>query len=153
MENIDNSPRTSARIAFAVSGRECADYARGLVGDLAHELRPGERVRSARRLRVLSMVALDRAVLIELAEGATWEEVGRALGMSAEDAASRYSETWAEWSAEESPYAPASSSEFHVGLRDDPDLPATVHALDQWFSRHAEPWEDADSPVGRSLSS
>lgn len=137
-----------ARLALAVAGQEAADLARGIVGDVSTPMRPGERIRSARRARMLSLTLVDRAVLAELSEGATWETVGEALGVTADEAERRYRLTWDQWQAgdwdDELDFG-----DHTVGLRGDADLEGTAQSLDSWWNRHKEPWESRgfDQPV------
>lgn len=144
-----------ARIALAVAARETADLGRGVVGDVSTPMRRGERIRAARRIRLLSLAVLDRAVLAELSEGATWAEVGDAVGgLDAEEARRRYESTWREWLDPDQ--VSGDFGDFTVGLRGDPDLEGTAWELDRWWVRHAEPWETLDldtppTPVGQVL--
>lgn len=140
---------------MAVAARENADYARGLVGDISTPMLPGERIRAARRLRVLALTVLDRAVLIERAAGCSWEEIARALGLSVDETRARYEETWQVWCAEAAPAGVDArvQGEHGLGLRFDEDPQGTAEMLDAWYMRHAEPWDDAPSeaPCVRAL--
>lgn len=140
------------RLALAVAARELADLARGIVGDVSTPMLRGERIRSARRLRMHTWTLVDRAVLSELADGATWDEVAAALGIPLEEAQRRYAQTWVQWRAGHTD-GDDDFGDFGVGLRGDLDLEGTAEALDQWWRRHAEPWEAADqqNPVAKVL--
>lgn len=143
-----------ARLAFAVAGREASDYARGLVGDVGSPQLPGERVRNARRLRLLALSVLDRAVLIEALTGTSWAEIAEALAMPEDEVRRRYEATVEQW-ARELPAAMLDATiygDLTTGLRHDHDPEGTAAAIDAWYSRHAEPWEGADTPVQRALS-
>ena len=61
------------RLAYAVAARDTADHARSLIGDLSTPLHVGDRIRAARQLRIHALTVLDRAVLIERADGASWD--------------------------------------------------------------------------------
>lgn len=146
-----------AKVAMAVGAREAADYARGLVGDVSTPMLPGERVRAARRLRVLALTVLDRAVLVERAQGCSWAEIARALSLSEEETVARYAETFEQWVAERAPEGIDASvlGDFGIGLRFDEDPEGTAASVDAWYARHAEPWEHAEAqggPCTRALS-
>lgn len=145
-----------ARLAYAVASREVADYARGLVGDTATPMLPGERIRAARRLRVLALSVLDRAVLVELAAGASWANVADALGLPEAEVRRRYQETAARWVSGQSPDEAdldlSIYGDFSTGLHPDSDPEGMAAALDAWYLRHSEPWDErADGPVTRAL--
>lgn len=148
----DKSTYVRARIALAVAARELADLARGVVGDVSTPMVTGERIRAARRVRMQTWTLLDRAVLAELSDGATWVDVAQALGVPAEEAERRYAQTWAEWSAGRADDGD-DFGDFGIGLRGDLDLEGTAESLDQWWRRHSEPWEASTNatPVGRVL--
>lgn len=143
-----------ARLAFAVAGRDSADYARGLVGDVGTPQLPGERIRAARTLRLLGLSVLDRAVLIEALTGTSWAAIAEALALPESEARQRYETTVQLWSKE----LPAGQLDATIfgdhttGLRHDLDPEGTAAALDAWFQRHAEPWDGADTPVTRALT-
>lgn len=131
-----------ARIALAHADKEASDYARGLVGDAATPHRPGELVNNRRRLRLLALTSLDRAVIAEYLSGTTWEQLAAWLGLSVETTLKRYRKTCEEWETEVDP-ADGDYGDFTVGLRSDSDLEGTAASLDAWYRRHAEPWEPA----------
>lgn len=142
-----------ARLALAVAAREAADLARGVVGDVSTPMRPGERIRAARRIRLMSLSIVDRAVLAELSDGTSWDDVAVALGIDADTARRRYEPTWLDWQAGDVDDE-ADFGDFSVGLPGDLDLPGTAATLDSWWVRHAEPWETADrtNPVAQVLT-
>ena len=86
-----------ALVALAEDAQHIGDSAAGIVRDTTTDLDPGKRIRSARRIRLLSLALVDHAVLTELAAGASWETVARALSVDVETARRRYQATWAEW--------------------------------------------------------
>ena len=144
-----------ARLAFAVAARESADYSRGLVGDVGTPMLPGERIRAARRLRVLAMTILDRAVLVELAAGTSWAEVADNLALPEAEVRRRYEEGFMVWSEGEPPIGLNMTlwGDFGTALDPDSDPAGMAAALDLWFGRHSEPWEQAtDQPVSRILT-
>lgn len=134
------------RVALAVASRDTADLARGLVGDVSTPMVTGELIRKARRMQREAIAAKDRAVLVELSQGATWNEVADALGLPVADALRVYGDTWEAWKDGE--WAESlDSGDQGVGLIGDTDLAGTAHSIDMWWRRHAEPWEgDATGP-------
>lgn len=135
---------------MAVAGREVADYARGLVGDVAETMPAGARIRAARRLRILDMHVLDLSVIHELALGATWEQVAAALALPVDLVQSRYRETFERWVVRND--GPIDAWNLGPGRLSDADLEATASTVDAWFERHAEPWDGAgERPVSRVL--
>ncbi|MEQ7008449.1 hypothetical protein ABN028_19945 [Actinopolymorpha sp. B17G11] len=148
-------PAARAGLAFITGLREVADHAHGLVVDVASPRLPGELIRKVRReLRMPTLTALDRAVLVELAEGATWEQVADALALTVEETRARYEKTARMWS-EGQPVDRMNVALFGdhaVGLLHDQDPRGTAESLDAWWRRHAEPWDDVDDrPVTRLL--
>lgn len=116
-------------------------------------MRPGERIEQARRLRALAMTVLDRAVLVELLTGSTWDEVADALGRTVEDARRIYEPTLELWALDQ-PVGGLDATifgDFTTGLPHDPDPEGTARAVDAWCARHSEPWDAVDEPVTRAL--
>lgn len=145
------NPGQRARLALAVAAREAADYAHGYVGDVSVPMPAGERIRSVRRLRLMALAVLDRAVLVELADGASWQEVADSLGLPLDETLRRYQETADLWAGADGPQA-AGVGDFEVGLAGDLDPAGTAAALDAWYVRHAEPWDArVDRPVSSAL--
>lgn len=141
-----------ARLALAVTGQEAADLGRGVVADVAVPLAAGERITMTRRLRLLSIALVDRAVLVELADGASWEQVADALGVPVEEARRVYEPTWVAWSADAG-FLAYDAGDRGVGMPADADAAGTAAALDSWCVRHAEPWDEPVSePVSRILT-
>lgn len=150
---MDASLNARARVALAVALRDTADLARGLVGDVSTPMVTGELIRKARRVRRDALAVVDRAVLVELANGASWAEVADAVGLDVEDALRVYGDTLEAWLAAEQDAL--DDGDQGVGLIGDQDLPGTAHSLDQWWRRHADPWDVPAGiegyPVARSL--
>lgn len=139
---------------MAVALREVADYGRGMVGDVGAAHVPGELIRNARRLRLLALSALDRAVLIEALSGTSWDVIADALVMPVGEVRRRYEETVTLWS-QALPTGEVDATiygDHTTGLRHDHDPEGTAAALDGWYNRHMEPWEDEDTPVQRALT-
>lgn len=141
-----------ARLSLAVAAQQSADAARGVIGDVSTPMPPGQRIRKARRVRLTSLTVVDRAVLAELSEGASWGVVADALGVTVTEAERRYGPTWNVWVNGDNSDAPA-AGEYSVGLGGDPDMAGTAEALDQWWRRHAEPYETVkQTPVSDVLA-
>lgn len=149
---MNDSLYVRARLALAVAGQESADLSRGIVGDVSTPMAPGERIRKARRVRLLSLSLVDRAVLAELSEGASWETVATALGKDREDARRIYEPLWRQWLDGDTDDE-ADFGDYGIGLRGDLDLAGTAEGLDSWWNRHKEPWEDPATyqPVAQVL--
>lgn len=141
-----------AYLALAVAAREASDFARGIVGDLGTPMLRGERIKQARRLGMLRLTVLDRAVLAELSDGASWDEVALELGLTEREARARYERTWVEWQAM-TPEDAADFGDFTLGLHGDLDIHGTAESIDAWWNRHAEPWDSTETrhPVTRAL--
>jgi len=143
-----------ARLALAVALRESADYARGLIGDVGAEHAPGELIRNVRRLRLLDLSGLDRAVLIEALSGTSWEQIAEAMVMPVGEVRRKYEPVVTLW-MQELPAGEVDATiygDLTTGLRHDHDPEGTAVSLDAWYNRHMEPWEDEDTPVQRALS-
>lgn len=136
---------------MAKAAEQNADLARGLIGNVSTPMVRGELIRMARRNRLAGLAPTDHAVLAELADGATWEEVADALCLDVDAARRIYEPTWQEW-RDATPEEAADLGDFGIGLNGDPDLEGTAATIDQWWRRHAEPWETVDeNPVSRLL--
>jgi hypothetical protein len=149
------TPLQRARIAQAVAARETADFARGLVGDVATPMMPGERIRKARRLRLLALTVLDRTVLIERALGASWAEIADALARSEDAVRDTYEEVFERWAANLPPEGMDASiiGDFTIGLRPDMDPLGTAESLDLWYERTRDDWDSSDQhPVTRAVT-
>lgn len=137
-------------MAFAVAAGEASDYARHLISSLPADRSAGDLIRSARRLRILDLCVIDRAVIAERLAGASWEQIADALSLPVDETRRRHESACALWAdtldGPDRPWA-----EGAVGTLDDAHLDTTASAVDVWFARHAEPWDDAPaSPVTRA---
>ncbi len=143
-----------SRLALASQARETSDRARDVVGATSDHLRPGERIGLARDVRRLSMHMLDLAVLTELADGTPWDVIADALGLPLDLVLDRYESFLPTWAAAlESGHTGPVYGEHVIGLLTDGDPAGTAAMLDQWWKRHAEPWQDLDDgPVTRALA-
>ena len=151
----DYNAGARARLAFAVALRESADYARGLISDVGTDHAPGELIRNTRKLRLLDLSALDRAVLIEALSGTSWACIAEALVMPMTEAAMRkYEPVVALWRQElDAGEVDATIyGDLTTGLRHDHDPEGTAVSVDAGSNRHMEPWEEEDTPVQRALS-
>lgn len=136
---------TRARMGMAVNARDVADEARGVLGDACAPLPRGELIAKTRRVRALAQALVDRAVMAEIAGGASWSDLADALGMPAEDCHRIYAPTWEVW-LEHGSEPELDRGDREVGTGRDFDPEGTAESLDQWWRRHAEPWESADRP-------
>lgn len=136
---------TRARVGMAVNARDVADSARALLGDACAPLPHDELIRKARLLRAQTQTLVDRAVMAAIADGADWAEVAAAVGMPEADARTIYEPTWEVW-LEPGSEPELDRGDMEVGTMRDADLAGTADTLDQWWRRHADPWEKADAP-------
>lgn len=141
--------RVRANLALAVAARDTADHARGLVGDLGRANMTGDLIRAARRVRALAMATLDSAVLVEVAAGRDWAEIALALGLTEGETRRRYAETAQLWLDGEDSTALELAVFGSVGeaMHPDSDPAGLAESLEQWYLRHAEPW-DEPGPLG-----
>ena len=151
------NPPARASLAFSVAGRDASDYARDLVRDVATPMPAGERILTARNLRLLALKVLDRAVLMEALAGTSWEVIGDALGLGEEEARRRYEPTVAQW-RHELPTELIDATIFGdmtTGLLHDHDPEGTALTIDAWIARYRDPWDGPQpvpGPVTRALT-
>lgn len=144
------TPGQRAQLALAVRARDVADLARALVGDLPLRQLPGEGIRAARLVRMLSLATLDAAVLLELARGSSWEEIAEALDMTPERVQEAYLEPWLRLHCAGAELDLLGDCVAFVPDESPEQLAVT---LDQWFARHAEPWDGhPDAPVATAMA-
>jgi hypothetical protein len=152
---LDGAPltaRAAAELALATAAREVADLARSLVaaggGTTAHG---GTVAGTARQLTALAGRVLTAAVVVERADGTTWEAIAEATGDGGPQAArSRWQPTVDRWdTAVEQAAAPTPAEE------DDRPAPAesALAELDAWVVRHREPHDPdtGEHPVSAAL--
>jgi acyl transferase domain-containing protein len=100
------SRRTQARVALSVAAREVSDHARSLVPADDRGSGAGEIVERAAQLLDDVRGVLDRAVICEREQGASWQTIGAALGISRQTAHERFAEVERLWKdALRRPYA------------------------------------------------
>lgn len=132
-----------AELATASAARDASDFARGIAAEVTTTRPPAARIREARELRLLALAVLDRAVVLELIAGTSWEDVSEALMLPLEETIRRYGPTVHAF-RDGSPIAVPSTiitSDSASGLPMDTDPEGTAAAIDQWLDRHLDPWE------------
>jgi hypothetical protein len=122
-----------------VAAREVSDCAHHLVGAASQDMPASERIRSARRLRLLTLEILDRTVIAELLAGATMDEVAEALLLDPETARGRYSDALELWAH------PQDAEQRGPGEAGDPDVAGTAAGIDRWWARHQDPSDPRSS--------
>lgn len=111
------SLRAMTRLAHVDALRDAAEYLISQAPTATdHHAQPGEHITAARRARLLALQLLDRAVLLDLAHGASWDTVAERLNWPLDTVLARYQGMWTAWQA-------------------DPDPGATPDELDQWYSK------------------
>ncbi|MGW7090121.1 hypothetical protein ACWGH2_42430 [Streptomyces sp. NPDC054871] len=127
-----------ARLIAAVHAREVADFARGIVGDSSSDVAAADRIRAARRLRLLSLQVLNWTVRAEVLSGTPWPELAAGLGRDERTLRAEFEASTLQW-AEDNEAEPESA---------DQSL-ATAEALDAWYKRHADELLDpaTEAPV------
>ncbi|MFJ5121948.1 hypothetical protein [Kitasatospora sp. NPDC088548] len=146
----DVDPAARAFVAAAVADRDVAEFAIGLIAAGPADQTTDARIRAARRLRLLALEVLDRTVIAEALAGASWEELGAALGLDPAVAEGRYAQAVELWQD------PAGAWMRGPGEAGDPDVAGTAAAVDAWFAR-VQPLlnpgaEAEESPVSRLLT-
>jgi hypothetical protein len=130
-----------ARVALSVAAREVSDFARGLVPADDRGSGAGEIVERAAQLVDDARSVLERAVVYEREQGASWQTIGAALGISRQTAHERFAEAERHWQdALRRPYAEAGPGGWQA-LRlpegaEDPER--WGKQLDSWVIRHRE---------------
>ncbi|MGW0562968.1 hypothetical protein ACWDZ4_20670 [Streptomyces sp. NPDC003016] len=122
-----------ARLIASGHAREVADFARGIVGDASSDATPAERIRAARRLRLLSLQVLNWTIRAEVLRGTPWPELATALDRDEESLRTQFeagTHQWAERHANDPERAEQSA--------------AAAEALDDWYRRHTEELLDPD---------
>lgn len=143
-----------SRLALAAQAREAADRLHDLVGLTSTPLPPGGRSAHARDIRLLALHLQDLAVLADVADGATWADIADTLRLPETFVRDRYEDLLPAWAAaNDHPTDGTVHSDHVIGLVADDDPAGTAAMLDQWWQRHAEPWQAIDdAPVSRALA-
>jgi hypothetical protein len=97
-----STPAQRLRVAFAEAAAQVSDYTRALVteGIGEEDSRPGEYIVFARRARAHVNELVQRAVMLERARGASWEEIAAALGHPVEWVRDEYEPAYERWLVE-----------------------------------------------------
>ncbi|MFD4933437.1 hypothetical protein [Streptomyces virginiae] len=128
-----------ARLIAASHSREVSDFARGIVGGTSGSASPAERIREARRLRLLSLQVLNWTVRAEVLAGTPWEEIAAALGRDTENVRAEFDAGTTQW-AERNAADPQRAE----------DSVTEAEALDAWYRVHAV--DLLDPPEGAPVS-
>jgi len=139
------SPRygreAQARVALSAAAMQVSDYARGLVPADDRGSGAGEIVERAVQLLDDARNVLERAVVYEREQGASWQTIGAALGISRQTAHERFAEVERRWQdALRRPYAEAGpGGRLALRLPDGAEDPERWgQQLDSWVIRHRE---------------
>ncbi|WP_433860132.1 hypothetical protein [Streptomyces kronopolitis] len=116
-----------ARLLAAGHAREVADFARGIVGDSSSDAAAADRIRAARRLRLLSLQVLNWTVRAEVLDGTPWPELAAALGRDEEALRVEFEAGTLHW-----------AKDNDADLEQPEQILATASALDAWYERHAD---------------
>ena len=128
-----------ARLAQALHAVDTAMAAAVIAAAASTDHLPGTRIRAARRLRAQSLAVVDAAVVIELLEGATMEQVAHALGSTIEHANELYGPIVARWLGahdESQDDAVARATDLTATYRDLRDPEAAYARLRAWLDTH-----------------
>ncbi len=129
------SRKSQARIALSVAAREVSDEARGLVPADDRGSGVGEIVERVVQLVDHTRDVLERAVVFEREQGASWQDIGAALGISRQTAHERFAEVEERWKdALRRPWAEAGP-----GGRQALRLPEGAEDPERW-SRQLDTW-------------
>lgn len=141
------SAHTRSLLGVGQAARDTADLARHIAAGINTPHEPGERVALARKLRLLALQTLDLIVVNELLAGASFEDVAGWLAMPVADVRARYEAPVRRWRTGEPVTDPTEAlTDLTHNYRFDADPVGTAMALDQWFARHADPWDDPRDP-------
>src|SRR6266566_6414634 len=135
------SHKAQARVALSVAARQVSDAARSLVPTDDRESGVGELVERAAQLVNEVRAVLERAVVYEREQGASWQTIGAALGISRQTAHERFAEVERRWQdALRRPYAEAGpGGQRALRLPDGAEDPERWgHQLDSWVIRHRD---------------
>lgn len=143
-----------AQLSLAQGVRDLADHARGVVGDVLVPMTAGERIRSVRELRIIAQAMVDRTVILEALSGSTWAEIADAFGLPDGELKRRYGSTVDMWRAGQpvNDFTTSIAGDLVVGTLDDPDPAGTAQSIDQWYARHADPWDENETRFAERFS-
>lgn len=111
------SLRAMTRLAHVDALRDAAEYLISQVPTATDQhAHPGEHITQARRARLLALQLLDRAVLLDLASGASWDTIAERLNWPLDTVLARYQQMWTDWQA-------------------NPRPGSTPGELDQWYAK------------------
>lgn len=140
---FDTPPEALARLALSQAARSLADQARSLVPTTADRSAGiGEFVEKAQQLVSQAEEVLVRAAVYERERGRSWEDIGKALGITRQSAQDRFAEDVAAWhDGLDQPYLMLTDGSARIAnLPDGAEAPtAYIQALDQWCERHTDP--------------
>uniref|UniRef100_A0AAU2JXX9 Sigma-70 family RNA polymerase sigma factor n=1 Tax=Streptomyces sp. NBC_00049 TaxID=2903617 RepID=A0AAU2JXX9_9ACTN len=156
-----------ARLMLSNAHRDIAETALSSVAtqdDSSATVAPGDFVRKATELLRLAERAQRSAVVYERKRGASWEDIGDALGITKQSAHSKFADYVNEWDEpfdkpeRRHPDGTADDRRIPYGARYAPGAAApangsaekTAAALDRWLRRHDD-WADREHPVSGSL--
>jgi hypothetical protein len=133
-----------ARLIAASHAREAADFARGIVGDTTSGSTAMDRIRAARRLRLMDLQVLQWTVRAEVLLGTPWPEIAAALDRDEESVRAEFEASTLQW-AERNAREPQPIEEVIGEARD----------LDAWYRKHREDVLDpgTDAPVSGLFAS
>ncbi|MFB6505600.1 hypothetical protein ACFC07_22085 [Streptomyces sp. NPDC056099] len=123
-----------ARLLAAGHAREVADFARGIVGDSSSDVAAADRIRAARRLRLLSLQVLNWTVRAEVLRGTPWPDLAAALNRDEASLREEFEASTLQWARDHD--ADPESGEQSL---------AAAAALDAWYERHADDLLDPDA--------
>jgi hypothetical protein len=154
---FDTPPEAVARLALSRAAQVLSDQARSLVPTAAdRSAGGGEFIERSRRLVDQANEVVVRAVVYERERGRSWEDIGRALGITGQNAYERFAEELEGWyDGLDQPYViPADGSAAVSNLPDGAEAPtAAAETLDQWCERHTEPADGVpEDDRGRQVS-
>ncbi|MFF0170211.1 hypothetical protein [Streptomyces prasinus] len=161
------TPAALARLLLSDTYRDVVDTALNRIGtkdDSSETIAPGDFVREAAELIRLAESAQRRAVIYERERGASWEEIGEALGISRQSAHTKFAEHVKAWREPLDkperlhPDGTPDDKQIPYGARYAPGSAApangsaekTARLLDQWLRRH-DGWADREHPVSGGL--
>lgn len=138
-----------ATVSVAQAAVETADFARGIVGSIDRPQAAVDAIREGRRLRLFALAVLDRIVIAQRVAGASWADIAAGLGggWTAGTVEAKYGPDVETWCGRR-PITDHSMlvGDSSTGMPWDLDLDGTADAIDLWYARHAEPWEQPAGP-------